>query len=398
MGKTSGEQTVTQKTQLPKWYDSAAQNAISSANTAANDLAMPYMGNTVAGLDPLQQRAIGLTGQNIGATNGAFNQAIGTTSEAQGYRPDSFLTGDVNAYMNPYIQNVEQAALNNMQQGFAGTLNQIGDRAINAGAFGGSRQGVAEGAAAAEAARQYGDFSAQLRAQGYQNAQGMMTNDMNRNLQGEQLNLQAAGMQGDLAQTGQAAYLQSLQSALAAGQINQQQAQALLAQSQSQYDAMRNYPLEQLNIRLAALGGTQVPTSSTTTTPTTGSTAGSVLGGALSGLSTGASLFGAGGALAGAGGITGGMGAAGGALLGGLAMLSDERSKTNIEPLGVDAITGLPIYAYDYKNDVARAQATGAPMPPKRVGPMAQDIEQVTPGAVGQINGMKVVRNFGFGG
>jgi hypothetical protein len=365
MGKSSGSQTSTVRnvTTLPAWYESAAQGAISEANTAANNLAQPYRGNTVAGLDPLQQQAINLTGQNIGATNPAFQQAGQTAGQVAGYTPQNFLSGDLSGYMNPYLENVEQAALGNMDQAYKQTLNTIGDRAINAGAFGGSRQGVAEGVAAAENARQMGDLSAQIRAQGFGQAAGMMQSDMDRAMQGQQLNLQAA---------------------MSAGQINQAQAQALIDQTVSQYDAMRNVPLEQLNIRLAALGGTQVPISSTQTsrTPTTGNPFVGGLGGAMSGAQLG-SMFGP---------IGTGIGAIGGGLLG---FLSDERSKTNIEPLGMDPGSGMPMYAYDYKSDVENAMQTGAPMPPKRVGPMAQDMPD---DMVDEIGGMKVVRNFGFGG
>ena len=396
MGKSSGSQrsTVTNVTELPDWYESAAQGAISQANTAANNLAQPYRGNTVAGLDPLQTQMIGLTGQNVGATNPAFQQAGQRAGQVAGYTPQNFLSGPgIGAYMNPYLQNVEQAALGNLDQAYKQTLNTIGDRAINARAFGGSRQGVAEGVAASETARQMGDLSAQIRAQGYGQAAGMMQSDMDRALQGQQLNLQAAGMQGDLANAGQNAYLQSIQAAMSAGQINQAQAQALLDQAENQYNAMRNVPLEQLNIKLAALGGTQVPTSSTQTSRTP--TSGNFLTGALGGAALGGSLFGTGGALAGTAGISGLGGAGLGAALGGLAFLSDERSKTNIEPLGFDGMTGFPIYAYDYISDVENAMQTGAPMPPKRVGPMAQDMPD---DMVDEINGMKVVRNFGFGG
>jgi hypothetical protein len=385
MGKKQGTQKVVNETKLPAWYEAASKGAINFANQAASNIAMPYMGNTVAGLDPMQQQAIGLTGQNIGSTNPAFAQAGQTAANVANYTPGNFLQGDVGAYMNPYLQNVEQAALGNMDRAYRQNLNTIADGAINAGAFGGSRQGVAEGVAASENARQMGDLSAQLRAQGYGQAAGMMQSDMDRQMAGQGMNLQAAGLQGNLAASGQQANLQGIQAALSAGQINQAQAQALLNQEQSQYDAMRNVPLEQLNIRMAPLGGMQVGSSATQTTPTSG---GSPLTGALGGALTGASLFGAGGALAGTAGITGGMGALGGAALGGLAMLSDEDEKTNIQPIGIDGMTGLPMYAYDYKDDVAKARKGGA-MPPKRVGPMAQDMP---PDMVRSIGGKKVVR------
>lgn len=363
MGKSSGNQTVTQKTELPSWYTGPAKEAIKFSQEAAKNISSPYMGNTVAGLDPLQQQAISLTGQNIGSTNQAFQQAGQTAANVAGYRPDSFLSGNMSAYMNPYIQNVENAALDNMNRAYKQNLNAIGDQAFNANAFGGSRQALAEGIAAAENARQMGDLSAQLRSQGYNDAAARWQQDQTNAYNAQGLNLQGATTQGNLASGMQQAYLQSINSALAAGQINQDQAQKYLDQAQSQYDAMRNVPLEQLNIMLSALGGTQVPTTSKTSQPTTGNSFLSALGGI--------------------GSILSGLGTAG--------IISDERMKTNIEPLGVDGMTGLPIYAYDYKSDVANAQATGEPMPPKRMGPMAQDVEQLYPDAVHEVNGKKVI-------
>jgi hypothetical protein len=195
----------------------------------------------------------------------------------------------------------------------------------------------------------------------------MMQSDMDRAMQGQQLNLAGAQAQGALAGDQQQAYLQSLQSALAAGQIDQSQAQQLLDQQKAQYDANRNLPLEQLNIRMAPLQGVQVPTSTSQSTPTTGN-------GFLSGL----------------GGVLSGIGAIG--------ALSDRRTKTNIKKLGKDPTTGLPIYSYDYKDDVERAKKAGAPMGPKRVGPMAQDIAEKYPDAVGSVGGTMTVKNLGFGG
>lgn len=290
--KSNGNQKVTQETKLPDWYVTPAKNALNFADQAARNIAQPYMGNTVAGLDPLQTQAIDLTGANIGSTNAAFGQAGDTAYGVSQYTPQNFLSGDINGYMNPWISNVEEAALGNQDRAFHQNLNTIGDSAINAGAFGGSRQGVAEGVAAAENARQMGDLSAQLRSQGFTQASGQMTSDMDRALQGQQLNLQGAQAQGTLASGGQQAFLQSLQSALAAGQINQQQAQQLLQQMANQYDAMRGVPAEQLNLMLSALGGTQVPTSSTTKTPTSGNWLTGLIGAGLSLLPYGSQIGG----------------------------------------------------------------------------------------------------------
>lgn len=73
------------------------------------------------------------------------------------------------------------------------------------------------------------------------------------------------------------------------------------------------------------------------------------------------------------------------AILGlGSLFLSDENDKKDIKKLGNDPQTGLPLYSYNYKDDPKSA--------PKRVGPMAQDIEKVNPGAVMKVGGKKVVR------
>jgi len=423
MGKSQGNQTVTQQTKLPDWYTQAAKGAINTANQAAENLAQPYMGNTVAGLTFEQRQAMNRTHNNVGSTNRAYGQAQDGARGAMNYDPrmvragqqdytynptnvnaGSFLNANIDQYMNPYIQNVEKQAMSRLEDQRLLSQSANADQAAASGAFGGSRQGIREALTDAETSRSMGELSANLRNQGFNTASGLAMQDFDRQmqadlanqqaglnnaqfganiglqnienrlqaglanqqagLQGAQLNLEGAQSLGQLTADRQNAYLQSLQSSLAAGQMQQAQNQARLDQERAQYDAMRNYPLEQLNIRLAALGGTQVPTSSTTTQPTTGNPW-------LQGI----------GAL--------GTGAAGLAAL--LPLLSDESKKTNIEPLGVDGVTGLPIYAYDYKADVKKAKEDKAPMPPKRVGPMAQDMEKIMPGSTAEIGGKKVI-------
>lgn len=65
-----------------------------------------------------------------------------------------------------------------------------------------------------------------------------------------------------------------------------------------------------------------------------------------------------------------------------LGIASDQRMKTDIKKLGIDPLTGLPMYAYRYKGDPKTY--------PKVVGPMAQDIEK-RGGAVREIGGRKVI-------
>jgi hypothetical protein len=74
-------------------------------------------------------------------------------------------------------------------------------------------------------------------------------------------------------------------------------------------------------------------------------------------------------------------------LLGGLGLgskfLSDREDKTDIKKLGKDPDTGVPMYAYRYKDDPKSY--------PKVVGPMAGDLEKFLPGITKLIGGHQIV-------
>jgi hypothetical protein len=74
--------------------------------------------------------------------------------------------------------------------------------------------------------------------------------------------------------------------------------------------------------------------------------------------------------------------------LGGAALMSDIRTKQNIEPVGV-ASNGLTIYSYEYKDEFKDHELAGHGT---YYGYMAQEVEQVFPYAVKTLNdGYKVV-------
>ena len=83
--------------------------------------------------------------------------------------------------------------------------------------------------------------------------------------------------------------------------------------------------------------------------------------------------------------MMGGLFGLGGSLISGGASLlaSDERLKTDVQPLGKKG--GLDIYAYRYKDD--------KPGSVKTVGPMAEDVEKMRPGSTFGIGGHRVIRN-----
>jgi Chaperone of endosialidase len=150
-----------------------------------------------------------------------------------------------------------------------------------------------------------------------------------------------------------------------AGGFEQQQAQNQINAQMAKFNQAFQYPQQQLGIMESALGMTPYDTttsgsSNSTTTQTQSNPAAMALGG----LQTLGGLFSA---------PAGGTSAAAGLF----SMLSDERMKTDVTELGKDPTTGLKMHAYRYKGDPKSY--------PKVVGPMAQDVQKLMPGAVRKV-------------
>lgn len=413
MGSSSPKaQPVTQTTSLPPWLEGVTKENLAIADQISRRPYQAYTGQLQAGFTPEQEAAFQYAQAGIGATQPVFGQAINTASQAAQYDPmavnasqigyqgvtaPSFLQGNVGAYMNPYIENVENAALSRLQGATQQAVNRIGDQAVQARAFGGSRQGIAEGVALGEAARSAGELSANLRSQGYNQAAALLQADQQRAMQAQLAN-QQAGLTASQVNAGQAlqaqlanqtAGLQGSQQRLAAanqlanlgtnyqqsrqldaalleniGQQRQAMNQAALDEAYARYQEERNYPIEMLNLRLGATSATPY---GTTTSGTQFVPRGNNL---LAGLGAAGSA------------------ASGFAALAPLLGISDERMKTDVEKVGKDEETGLTMYAYRYKGDPKTY--------PKVVGPMAQEVEKKYPDQVAEIGGRKAV-NLGFG-
>lgn len=304
MGKSSpSAQTVVNKTELPPWVNEAAQENLKIARELASRPYQPYGGSTVAGFSPEQQQAFGMAQQNVGSYMPALTAATGAAAQGAYYNPQmvtapSFLEGNIQQYMNPYLSEVEQRATSNAERALQQQMNQISGQAIQARAFGGSRQGIAEGVAAAEGARGIGDLSAQLRAQGFQQAAALQQADQARQMQaalanqqagltGAGLSLQGATTLGNLANQRQQMGLTDVGAVETIGSQQQALAQRALDDAYARFVEQRDFPLQQLNLRLAAVGAT--PYGQTTTQTKTGGESGSSFLTGLGGLGTFAS-------------------------------------------------------------------------------------------------------------
>ena len=242
--------------------------------------------NLVRQLSSPTSTAMQRVGQGATAVGGAaaYNPQMVDAQQAArgGVRDLTSASGAQNmaAYMNPFQQDVVDVALNDIERARQMQQMQGAAQAQRAGAFGGSRQGVAQALTNEAALREAARTSAQLRSQGFETAAGLGMQDAARQLQAQAANQgvdmsleqanaqlrqqallanQGAGLAGaqqrmqagsQLADIGALTQNLGFTQAGQLGQIGGQQ-QAL---SQAQLDAIRNLPLEQQQIINVALG------------------------------------------------------------------------------------------------------------------------------------------------
>lgn len=102
----------------------------------------------------------------------------------------AFTNYDINKYMNPYINTVVNNSMADLSRQNDIVNNQTNARAAAAGAFGGSRQAVANTLNNENYLRESGSLSGKLRAQGFDAASGLIMQDANRDLTAQQSNQQ----------------------------------------------------------------------------------------------------------------------------------------------------------------------------------------------------------------
>lgn len=202
--------------------------------------------------NPMQQAAQAQQGALAG-TVGAGTTNIGTVGGT-----------NLSTYQNPYTQQVIDANTADIMRGARMGLNALGAQATQAGAFGGSRHGVAMGELGRGVAQQIGQQSAALRQAGFTNAQQMAQADVQNRLAQANLGLSAAGQLAGLGQQS-FGYGQTIQQNLAQ-QGAQQQAiqQALIDAAKAQYQGYTAQPASSLGYVSSALGATPVPQTQTT--------------------------------------------------------------------------------------------------------------------------------------
>lgn len=221
-----------------------------SALTAGAAGALPYYGTATDNLNQGLGAGQNLTNQALGTLSGAYSgvqpynnaSANYTLAGAGAANPTTLDQATIDRYMSPYLNDVVSSTLKNMQQQQQGEQSTVGGNAIQSGAFGGDRGGVA----AANLARQQdlatGQTVGGLLNTGYNNALGVAQQQQGLGLSAQQANLArlaAAGTQ--LGTLGNTIYGQGANTAYQQGNLGNQLFNQGLGASQQQQALGQSY-------------------------------------------------------------------------------------------------------------------------------------------------------------
>ena len=293
-----------------------------------------YGGQFVAPVNATQQGAIANTTAAAGQAQPAFQQALGLAGSSNySVNPQDL---NVQKYLSPYLDKVlgsESALLNqNNQQQQAGQLGT----AIQSGAFGGDRAGIAAANLAQQQSLANANIYSNILNQGYGQALSTAQQQQGVTLGAEQANRantqNVAQLTAGLGAAGQTAALQGADAQLKAGSVEQQTQQAQDSALYNQFLQQQSLPYQQLAQQADIAEGIGSLSGSTTTTNTQQN-----------------------------------------------GFFSDERLKDDAREIG-RTFDGQPIYSYRYKGD-HRTQ----------IGLMAGEVEHRHPDAVGLASGYKTV-------
>ena len=210
----------------------------------------------VAGLSPLQQQAAQMAATQAGLGTLTFDPAgavsgVGQGTGIAGFQPflsaAAGMTGPqaAQAFMSPFQQQVIDATRQSFERDRAAGRQAISDAAIQAGAFGGGREGVQRAVYDAETAARLAELEAGLRQEGLQTARDEAARqfDMQTGLARLQPEL-AEGLQSALSGFGTTSQVQQ-QQVLDAEQLNRQR----------QEEAFRNQLIDFANLFTTLQGG-----------------------------------------------------------------------------------------------------------------------------------------------
>ena len=284
---------------------------------------------------------------------GGIQGGMAGTAAAGMYQPMQVQAGqlastDLSAYTNPYESQVVGQTISDMDRARQQQQMISGAQMGQAGAFGGSRHGIAEAETNRSFYDRLGSTVGGLRQAGFQNAQQMAQQDIANTMAADLANqgagqqqaamgLRAASQLADIGNLGFGMGQTVQQNLQNQGNVQQLMQQQLIDAAKQQFAGYTGAPADTIGYVSQALGSSTIPQSQTTTKQP----------GLFDYLSMGTQIAGA---------------------------MSDMRLKTNIERVG-ELPNGLGLYTWEWTED-AKEKGLSNNM---TLGAIAQEVEAFDP-------------------
>ena len=262
-GSTETKSTVTQ-TNLPEYVRPYFERLLGRTETESKREYEPYTGERIAGpSDDLLQSEDRIRDIADKGLPG-LTDAMGRYKEGMGYTPYEYgdveeFTGDqVEKYMSPYMDQVvarqKKGAIDDYRQQLAG--GRAG--AIEAGAFGGSREGVQRALGEEALYDRLADIEGTGRQQAFQQASGLFQADRAADVEGERIGMGAAGQYANLAERARAGDVEAARLLETIGKSGMGRDQAGLDLAYQDFIRQQGYPAEKLGLLSSVLRGIPV--------------------------------------------------------------------------------------------------------------------------------------------
>lgn len=284
----SGSQTSTQTTDIPDYIKQPLLDNLKKAGDLVKQPYQEYGGARIEDFNQDQLNAMqqirDMQGTGQADLDAAMAGIMGLSPVTnQNVTSRTFDSAAADQYMNPYIDNVLDKARDRMFRADDIARQGRDARSIQAGAFGGDRQGIME----AEAQKNLGDRVATMEAdqlaKAYGAAQKAYATDAGMDLKAQQLNqaadLSAQGLAGKqalasaqgiagLVGAGQGLGFDQTNALMQVGAGQQQMGQAQKDLAFSDFKSQASYPYEQIGFMADLLQGAPMGTVSSITSPT----------------------------------------------------------------------------------------------------------------------------------
>mgnify|MGYP000324306640 FL=1 len=272
------EQNIVQSN-LPKYFEPYAIDMMKRAEAESKREYTPYEGQRLAdeNTDTARSREMaraaaegGIAGLDTAqaGTSAGMNRAL----SGMGYQSQDFNSAQAQKYMSPYLQNVLDVQKNQALLDFNRGQADRNFAANQAGAFGGSRQGVQQALAGEGLQRQLAEIQATGQQKAFEQAQQQFGADRDARAQAEKMGLSAAeslsGQSAQLAALGEKARAGDIESAQLLEKISKDRMareQAGLDLSYEDFVRQRDMPREDLTFLSSILRGVPVQPSTETT-------------------------------------------------------------------------------------------------------------------------------------